>query len=68
MSRKSEAQKIIDKNLDEIIKDFISTNSITKTLSKYGIDGRKGNTYLSNILKENGFEVLIRRNSYAFKT
>lgn len=68
LSRKSEAQKIIDKNLDEIIKDFISTNSITKTLSKYGIDGRKGNTYLSNILKENGFEVLIRRNSYAFKT
>jgi hypothetical protein len=61
--KKSKSQKIIDQNLDKIIQDFQVTNSITKTLLKYGIDGRKGNTYLSKILKERGFPVLKRRNS-----
>ena len=68
LSKKSDAQKIIDENLDVIIGDFANTKSITKTLMNFGITGRKGNTYLSNILKQKGFEVLKRRNSYASKT
>jgi hypothetical protein len=67
-SRKSDAQKIINENLEDIIDNFVKTKSITKTLINFGITGRKGNTYLSNILKERGFEVLKRRNSYASKT
>lgn len=68
LSRLSVSQKTINENLDDMIKDFIETKSITKTLLKYGIDGRKGNTYFSNILKQRGFQVLKRRNSYALKT
>lgn len=64
---RSDTRKIINENIDDMIKNFISTKSITKTLLKYGIHGRKGNTYLSKILKERGFEVLRRRNSYAPK-
>jgi hypothetical protein len=64
LSKISISQKIINENLDSMIKDFVKTKSITKTLLKYGIDGRKGNTYFSNILKQKGFQVLKRRNSY----
>lgn len=68
LSKVSASQKTINENLDSMIKDFIETKSITKTLLKYEIDGRKGNTYFSNILKQRGFQVLKRRNSYALKT
>lgn len=53
----------IDKNLEEMIIKFQQLNSITAVLSAYGLDGRQGNKYLSNILKDRGFSVLKRRNS-----
>jgi len=55
--------KIIDDNIEQIIILFKKCNSITKVLKEFDIIGRKGNSYLSNILKENGIEVLTRRNS-----
>lgn len=60
---KSRAIEIIDSNIDVIILLFSKTNSITKTLSEFGINGRAGNSYLSKILKERGFSVLKRRNT-----
>ena len=56
---------IIDENLNSIIEEFKITGSIVKTLELFGVpqDTRRGNTYLSRILKEKGFEVLKRRNT-----
>lgn len=65
---RSPAIKIIDDNIEGIIKTFYETRSIQKTLQSYGIKGvREGNNYLSKILKDKGIEVLKRRNSYAPK-
>ena len=60
---KSPAIKIIDNSVDEMIEIFKANTSITKTLNKFGIEGRAGNSYFSNILKENGLSVLKRRNT-----
>lgn len=59
----SSAIAIIDNNLEEMVVKFQHTNSISAVLSAYGLDGRQGNKYLSNILKNRGFSVLKRRNS-----
>lgn len=60
---KSESIKIIDENLQNILDDFIVSKSITKTLKKYNISGRRGNSHLSGILKSMGIPVLRRRNT-----
>lgn len=54
---------IIDSNLDDIINKFLVTGSITAVLQEYGLTGRKGNSYLSSILKSKNIKVLKRRNS-----
>lgn len=60
---KSHAIYIIDTHLEEMLVQFSKNNSITKTLHLFGIEGRRGNSYFSSILKERGFVVLKRRNS-----
>lgn len=58
---RSESHKIIDNNLEDIIKYFIDCRSITKTLKAFGVKGeRAGNAYLSGILKARGFDVKKR--------
>lgn len=60
---RSSAISIIDHNIDEIISEFQLCGSISKTLSLFGIDNRRGSRYLSGILKSRGFKILRRRNS-----
>jgi hypothetical protein len=55
--------KIIDDNLEEIIEYFIKSKSITASLKHFNLSGRQGNSYLSKILKDRGYEILKRRNS-----
>ena len=59
----SKAIFIIDSNIEEMINKFKSLGSITAVLSLYGIDGRKGNSYFSSILKKHNIPVLRRRNT-----
>lgn len=61
--KKSPSKKIIDDNLEKLIKLFENNGSITKTLYSLGLEGRVGNSYLSKILKEKGYTVLKRRNT-----
>lgn len=57
--------KIIDDNFDKIKEIFLEFGSITKTLEFFGIDQqtRKGNGYLSRKLKQDGLNILRRRNT-----
>lgn len=55
--------KIIDDNIDDMIALFIKLKSITKVLKEYGIENKKGNSYLSAILKKHRLPILRRRNS-----
>lgn len=54
---------LIDSNITQILKSFDKTGSITKTLSEFGLTGRRGNAYLSKIIKKTGRSVLNRRNT-----
>lgn len=60
---KNPIAKFIDSHTNELINRFNETKSINKTLIDFGITGRKGNAYLSSILKEHGYKILRRRNS-----
>lgn len=62
---RSNITTIIDDNLQDIIEVFKETHSINKTLTQFGIINRKGNSYLSAILKDLNFKILNRRNSNA---
>jgi hypothetical protein len=65
---KSEAIKLIDNNLDEMIQYYQTVWSIDKTLKNFNIksesgSGRAGNRYFSSILKSKDIYVRRRRNS-----
>ena len=59
---RSPAIAAIDANIDTIISQFDECGSMTKVLNSFGISGRRGNRYLSKILKSKGFSVLYRYN------
>lgn len=57
----SQANKLIDENLDAMIDYYKTVWSIDKTLKKFGIPGvRAGNSYLSTILKDRNIYVRPR--------
>jgi hypothetical protein len=55
---KSDAIKIIDDNLDELLNFYLEARSIDKTLKHFGVVGaRAGNKYFSSILKKKNIYV-----------
>lgn len=58
---RSEAIKIIDNNLEDMLLYYINVRSIDKTLIQFGVKGhRAGNKYFSEILKEKNLYVRPR--------
>lgn len=61
---KSESNKIIDQNINEMIEYYKTVWSINKTLKHFGITGsRAGSKYFSSILRSHKLYIRRRRNS-----
>ena len=60
---RSPAIQVIDKNLEAMLQQFAQCNSINAVLESYGLFNRAGNKYFSDIVKQNGLQVLRRRNT-----
>lgn len=61
---RADSNRIIDQNLDEMIRYYQTVWSIDKTLKHFGVAGsRAGNKYFSSILKSKNIYVRKRRNS-----
>jgi hypothetical protein len=61
---RSDSNRIIDENLDKMLKYYQTIWSIDKTLKHFGITGsRAGNSYFSRLLKNKNIYIRKRRNS-----
>lgn len=61
---RSPQYEIIDNNIEDILLRLKEVGSISAVLKEFGITGNKiGNSYVSNIAKQRGINILRRRNS-----